>query len=55
VAGKHHAFLTVALKNIADEQSWREICVIPAGTPSITYDLLTQPGKFNFKIYNVIV
>jgi hypothetical protein len=43
-AGKHHAFLT-ALKNVPDERSWREICMVPIGTPPIIYDLLTQPGK----------
>jgi hypothetical protein len=47
-AEKHHAFLT-ALKNIADECSWREICMIPIRTPSITYDLLTQPGKIKLQ------
>ncbi len=44
MTGKHHAFLT-ALKNVADERSWTEICMIPVGTPPIIYDLLTQPGK----------
>jgi hypothetical protein len=47
-AGKHHMFVT-ALKNIADERSWREICMIPVGNPSVTYDLLTQPGKIKLQ------
>ncbi len=47
-AGKHHSFLT-ALKNVADERSWREICMIPIGTPPIVYDLLTQPGKIKLQ------
>jgi hypothetical protein len=33
-AGKHHTFLT-ALKNVADEHCWREICMVPIGTPPI--------------------
>jgi hypothetical protein len=47
-AGKHHVFLT-ALKNVADERSWREICMIPVGAPPIIYDLLTQPGKIKLQ------
>jgi hypothetical protein len=46
VAGKHHVFLT-ALKNAADERCWREICHVLIGT--ITFDILTQPGKIPFK------
>jgi hypothetical protein len=44
VAGKHHSFITV-LRNTADERCWREICLVPVGTPSITYDILVHPGK----------
>jgi hypothetical protein len=47
-AGKHHEFLT-ALKNTANERSWREICMIPVGIPSITYDLSTQPRKIKLQ------
>lgn len=43
-AGKHHSFLT-ALKNAADERCWRDVCLIPIGTPPIVHDLLLQPGK----------
>ncbi len=47
-AGKHHMFVT-ALKNIANERSWREICMIPVGNPLVTFDLLTQPGKIKLQ------
>ncbi len=51
VAGKHHAFIT-ALRNIAGERCWREICLIPVGNqPNIvTYDLLTHPGKISMAV-----
>jgi hypothetical protein len=44
VAGKHHSFVTV-LRNTADERCWREICLVPIGTPPVTYDILIHPGK----------
>jgi hypothetical protein len=51
VAGKHHAFIT-ALRNIADEHCWREICLIPVGNQPnmVTYDLLTHPGKISMAV-----
>jgi hypothetical protein len=48
VTGKHHVFFT-ALKDAADERCWREICHIPIGTPTTTFDIITQPGKKSFK------
>ncbi len=37
------------LRNTADECCWQEICLVHIGTPSVTYDILTHPGKISMK------